>query len=482
MYLIRKINILAPFILVLALTGCGGGSETVDTQPVDTAPYATVSGKVIDGYVAGATVFLDLNFNSLLDTNEPKATSTEKGSYELELNEEQRQCLGYVPVVVDVPVGAIDEDLGEVTEAYQMILPPSFLPISDEDLLHISPLTTVVWTAIESILTDDTISLSCDSIIADQSKRETLTVSLESAVRDVVTHYNIAEDKIYADFIAEGDDESKVVAMNIVKGLKKSLKETAKLKAENPDATWAKINYHMSDYRDADDMYPNAWYRAYQLNLDNKSVFKLTKVSDDLATEVRPIIYGERTNIYNGSSEFYESYELESRNGDDSDYTCDIKEGVANTANDVSNELTNLVSKSATVFEDCLINNFASEATMRYAHISYQEDEVEHSAQFIISPDGNGFPALNDWVDFKGQFSTLDFSILASYMNGLPYRLEDGGMGGAVLWIKTQRFMDNENAITIQLTSNGDYTKKITLPDGTSINECSDDGINWTDC
>jgi Ca2+-binding RTX toxin-like protein len=43
-------------------------------------------GSVIDGYIAGATVFLDANKNGVLDASEPSATTGAKGEYELDLS------------------------------------------------------------------------------------------------------------------------------------------------------------------------------------------------------------------------------------------------------------------------------------------------------------------------------------------------------------------------------------------------------------
>ncbi|WP_377475711.1 MAG: hypothetical protein P2A85_23115 [Microcoleus anatoxicus] len=42
-------------------------------------------GSVIDGYIAGATVFLDANKNGVLDASEPSATTGPKGEYGLDI-------------------------------------------------------------------------------------------------------------------------------------------------------------------------------------------------------------------------------------------------------------------------------------------------------------------------------------------------------------------------------------------------------------
>lgn len=125
------------------------------------------------------------------------------GDYRLELTEAQQECAQYVPLVVDVPVGAVDLDLGSVEQAYQMVLPPKFKPLTQDDFYHITPLTTALWSSVEKELAAGG-ALTCQSVMADQQKREQLMNSLEQAVDRVVYHYNIPEQKIYEDFIATG--------------------------------------------------------------------------------------------------------------------------------------------------------------------------------------------------------------------------------------------------------------------------------------
>jgi hypothetical protein len=71
--------------------------------------------------------------------------STESGNYTFEFTEAQASCVPYSTMYVDVPVGAMDEDLGEVMEAYQMSFPPTTKILSVDELRNISPLTSVIW-------------------------------------------------------------------------------------------------------------------------------------------------------------------------------------------------------------------------------------------------------------------------------------------------------------------------------------------------
>lgn len=121
---------------------------------------AVQNGKVIDGYVNGATVWLDINGNHAKDADEPATLSKAAGAYQLELNEAQRACLPYATLYVDVPVGAVDEDSGPVKEAYQMAIAPQFQALSVEQVLNISPLTTAIWDQVRTRLTASAPNLS----------------------------------------------------------------------------------------------------------------------------------------------------------------------------------------------------------------------------------------------------------------------------------------------------------------------------------
>lgn len=70
--------------IAASLTACGGGGSS-DTAPGASAPQSTpnLTGKAIDGYLAGATVCLDLNANNACDSDEPSAVTDENGNYGL---------------------------------------------------------------------------------------------------------------------------------------------------------------------------------------------------------------------------------------------------------------------------------------------------------------------------------------------------------------------------------------------------------------
>ena len=127
-------------LLVLApvlLAGCGGsgsqGGDSASTQ-------LTYSGVVVDGYLQGATVFVDLNRNGVFDAGEPAATTDSGGQYSLKLPADVYNP----PVIVDVPATAIDADTGQqVGVAYRLAAPDGKYGV-------ITPVTTMVKGVMDS--------------------------------------------------------------------------------------------------------------------------------------------------------------------------------------------------------------------------------------------------------------------------------------------------------------------------------------------
>lgn len=478
---VRSLISVGVSLALVACGGGGGGDGGSDTQPV---AKTAIQGKAIDGYVQGATAYLDLNFNRQLDDGEPNAVTSDTGDYRLELTEAQQECAQYVPLVVDVPVGAVDLDLGPVEQAYQMVLPPKFKPITKDDFYHVTPLTTALWSSVEKELAVGG-ALTCQSVMADQQKREQLMNSLEQAMDRVVYHYNIPEQKIYEDFIATGDSETSTKAQEIVRGLQKSFSASEELKRAHPDAFYAYVDYHQGDYRDHDNAYPQAWYRDQGIYWVNKSRTELVKVSDDFSQDIKTIIYGEKASVAGNGYRYSNSYEFESRGGDDAPYTCDIKETAFTTADEKEYELVNLANGEAQVFADCIPEDLAGAITHRYATVRYKDAEADYSSQFVYFLGGsNSFPFLNDWVGMADDHATRNMNELVAAFEQLPYRYDDKtAEPEAAGWVKNQTITDSSGVTTkISYDEQGRYRKFTVFANGTHTEECGTDGVAWGTC
>lgn len=111
----KRMATIAAALTVGLIAGCGGGGST-------SAPSATVSGAVADGYLVGATVFLDKDGNYRLDAGEPTTITDANGAYTLVVDPAD---VGNYPIVAMAIKGVtIDHDTNlPVQSSYILSLP-----------------------------------------------------------------------------------------------------------------------------------------------------------------------------------------------------------------------------------------------------------------------------------------------------------------------------------------------------------------------
>jgi hypothetical protein len=177
-------RLLALSISALLLSACGGGSTP-------SAATKTATGVVVDGYIQGATVFLDINRNGVLDATEPSTTTDMNGRYTLNLSAVTVPTSG-LPVVV---TGGVDADTGfaftgklsapvESTLQAQVVTPLSTLV----DAMVAQGLVDDVTTAKQRVaaalgLTVDALSTDPVVAIANQPGIYTTVVALQRAIQ-----------------------------------------------------------------------------------------------------------------------------------------------------------------------------------------------------------------------------------------------------------------------------------------------------------
>lgn len=220
-------------LITASLVGCGDSSSDDGEQPVTTS----ISGKAIDGYIEGASVFLDLNNNGIQDDGEPSAITDDSGSYNLALNDFQQRCLEAVPIKVMVPKGAIDIDTGVVEEPYMMTIAPNSASENGFDNIHITPLTSTAWQGMYSSLAVEHgySKYSCDQILENQELLEQIRIVFDQALFDMSEAYNLSKEQIFSDYIASNDPEAHALAIKMVEGLQRSFRESTDLLAKGND-------------------------------------------------------------------------------------------------------------------------------------------------------------------------------------------------------------------------------------------------------
>lgn len=124
----KKYVIAASIVSFAFFTGCGGGNSG--------SPSTNISGKVADGYLHGAEVFLDMNNNYQWDAGEPKTTSGAGGAYSMVVSPSDA---ANHPIMVRVIAGTtVDEDTNAtVANGYVMSAPAGVAGF-------VSPMSTLI--------------------------------------------------------------------------------------------------------------------------------------------------------------------------------------------------------------------------------------------------------------------------------------------------------------------------------------------------
>lgn len=165
-----------PLVGYLALSGCGGGGSTGTTT---TSSSTSLSGTVVDGYVIGATVCIDLNSNGLCDNGEATATTGNNGGFTLPVNN-INETNGKTLLVI----GGTDADTGTTLS---------------------SPMTSVIDTTLTKQLVTPTTTLVHAYVSMDNM---TLTV----AKQRVASRLRIDVNAIYQDPVLAYDNDPETYA------------------------------------------------------------------------------------------------------------------------------------------------------------------------------------------------------------------------------------------------------------------------------
>jgi len=123
-------------LLILLTTGCGGDGGSEAVPPGTPGATTLLEGRVAGGYLADATVFLDINGNKRPDPEEPQTATGSGGRYSLEVTTGLEQLY---PVVVRVERSRTFDEETSAVVAYDYTLES---PIGRHQF--ISPLTTLI--------------------------------------------------------------------------------------------------------------------------------------------------------------------------------------------------------------------------------------------------------------------------------------------------------------------------------------------------
>jgi len=221
---LMKNLIIIPILTVLVSCGGGGSSspelqslQSLSTPPVSSSPiYGT---KVIDGYVEGANVFVDFNFNLTQDDGEPSGVwNSDTNEYEFlesdfdAISNFTTNCGLSRPRVAEVPIGAYDSTRGYVESAYTMM----YFPHGDSTYkANVTPFTTMLLTAINSQMSSSiSVADGCGSTA--NSIAYSIQGDVDTFLYNLETNFNISRYYFYDDFIASGDTTQQAIGEKVV--------------------------------------------------------------------------------------------------------------------------------------------------------------------------------------------------------------------------------------------------------------------------
>lgn len=487
-------------MFTLSLAACGGGSDTPEEllapeavekpvpvaspTPLPSETKISSSGKVIDGYVVGATVWLDFDGDGKYDQQtEPSTISGESGDYSFEFTEEQASCVPYSTTYVDVPVGAMDLDLGEVTEAYQMSFPPSIEAISDNDIRNISPLTTVIWGQLRRQLQGSGKgNLTCDKLKQDSVLRSEIKNEIENVMLTLVQHYNLSEEQIYSDFIASKDSATYDHAQSIVKGLKASYKHKKKLEKVYPNAAEIRVTIYQDAARDEELGFTEAWYRDEIIYMGTEDFSEFVKLTDDESLSKVDIILSKFHEIEQpwGDQDLKGllSIRADTYRNDDNSYRCGNVERISFEQNGVHYELSNIVpTVTFASIEQCSNDNLENPYERSYSFRSTLENKT-YSTELFFREHNAEFTALPDWINIQDKSEMLDATELISHLSSFAIDWDQDVLVDTDYWRKRLEY-DN---IVIDKDNENNWVKAIRQENNTLLFECSNDGVVWLTC
>ncbi|MFQ3229545.1 hypothetical protein [Reinekea sp.] len=163
-------------------------------------------------------------------------------------------------------------------------------------------------------------------------------------------------------------------------------------------------------------------------------------------------------------------------------YRCDIKEKVSTTSGTTTYQLINLISEEVEEKSQCKAENFTQKAYMRYIFVDSISGQKEYGSQFAYRRENGSYGFMDNWIDLKAIYKDLEQDELINFAESLPYHYEDDvNTSDYAFWSKSYR--NNANNEYIFLRNDGDTGLKRTVHNGSSsVEQCSSDGVTWSDC
>jgi hypothetical protein len=385
----------------------------------------SITGKTIDGYISGATVFFDVNFNQRLDAGEYSSITDENGTFEIKVNDSDLACIKARPIIANVPVGAEDSTLGTVTKEYQMLLPS--VNDAGSNQIIISPFTSLIAEAIldgksSSNLNEDlTVYEGCQPV--GDNVASNISSSVQSLINNIETSFGITWNDLISDFIETGGSGkiSESVAQKIAnyfpyfKTITDEISSdlSAKYKKDViPNVSLSNEALSSIFSEEAYTSLPFEFLSIYKTNPNNDGFYSIEEIKSDGSVISSSGVITRNRCVLDDSSK------------------CDSTNLNLNT---IGNASKNYIRDSAVYKDNFTIDGisggFVIQGTERRGVRNSNQNycESEEKIQFNGPPDTKGINMEYRYGFGRGAENIFDCSILSNYGPNLALRVEKQG-------------------------------------------------------
>ncbi|MDB9959669.1 hypothetical protein OAD75_04700 [Gammaproteobacteria bacterium] len=230
-------------IFILLISCSSDSNNNLTLEELQTPNPKILKTRVIDGYISGANIYIDMNWNFVQDTNEPSAyedTANQEYYFEVDdfsaINDWSIACSQARPRVAEIPVGAIDADRGAVESAYEMFYFPYFNQGNsgeqDEYRANVTPLTSLFLSYVTNTIGNQVIEDvdGCNQISNDIGSKVIDRVA--TVLQNLEYRFDIDPLLFYSDFIESDNQELQDYGQLIVNFLQLIYKTTNILENE----------------------------------------------------------------------------------------------------------------------------------------------------------------------------------------------------------------------------------------------------------
>ena len=231
-------------IIFISLTSCSSDSSIdLSLEELQNPKPKILKTRVIDGYISGANIYIDMNWNFTQDINEPSAyEDTENQEYWFEEDDFSGiidwsiACSQARPRVAEIPVGAIDADRGNVESAYEMFYFPYFNQGASGDQgeyrANVTPLTSLFLSYVANTIGNEVIEDVNGCNETSNAIGLKVIERVATVLQSLQNKFDIDPLLFYSDFIASENQELQDYGQLIVNFLQLIYKATNILENE----------------------------------------------------------------------------------------------------------------------------------------------------------------------------------------------------------------------------------------------------------